>query len=75
MAGIAGSTRVVTVSAAIAADCFLPACSLLHEVPPEARAHMSALQESLHALRSGAHSARRLSCKERIMEKGGVCHV
>ena len=51
------------------------ACSLLHEVPPEARAHMSALQESLHALRSGAHAARRLSCKERIMEKGGVCHV
>lgn len=51
------------------------ACSLLHEVPPEARAHMSALQESLHALRSGAHAARRLSCKERIMEKGGGCHV
>lgn len=42
---------------------------------PHAQARMEELQESLRSLRSGAHAARRLACKERIMEKGGACHV
>ncbi len=51
------------------------ACSLLPEVPEEALEHMSALTESLCALRSGSHAALRLESKRRIMDKGGACHV
>ena len=44
---------------------------------PDGAERMETLQESLRALRSGAHAARRLACKERIIAKGegGSHHV
>lgn len=41
----------------------------------ESQARMEQLQESLRILRSGNHAQRRLSCKERIIEKGAAYYV
>lgn len=40
-----------------------------------AQARMQGLRESLEALRSGEHGARRRACKDRIMRKGGALYA